>query len=217
MALVSTAAHCHRLFFFKILLTCPCSNLCRWICRSPSSCREGEWSPGFLKAARSELQRVLGGSRKRIVLVFGSYSAGSWFLFAFCSLFLWFCSCFSLECFCGLCFYSLAGFGAQAVGAPCWAGWTPLWMFLGCSEFGVNIQSPGGVVLILKSRFSAKSSASEELRDWNFQMWLPWSLNIKLRLCLLEGSFKHWSTLSHQRKGLGLGAPGCTRMNTGPC
>lgn len=40
-------------------------------------------------------------------------------------------------------------------------------------------------------------------------MWSSWSLNIKPRLCLLEGSLEYWSTPRHQRKGLGLwGAKG---------
>lgn len=40
-------------------------------------------------------------------------------LFIFYIQLLWFCSCFSLECLCALCFALLAGFAAQAMGAPC--------------------------------------------------------------------------------------------------
>lgn len=39
-------------------------------------------------------------------------------------------------------FSSLAGFAAQAMGAPRSADWTPLQRFLACSVFGVNIPKP---------------------------------------------------------------------------
>lgn len=87
-------------------------------------------------------------------------------LFSFYIRLLWFCSCFSLECLCALCFASLAGFAAQPVGAPRSADWTALQRFLACSAFGVNIPSPGGVVLILKSKFSAELRI---LRAWGLE------------------------------------------------
>lgn len=51
-----------------------------------------------------------------------------WGLFTFHIRLLWFCSCFSLECLCALCFAFLAGFAAQAMGAPCRLG-TPAEVF----------------------------------------------------------------------------------------
>lgn len=148
---------CSLLALFYLLLTCPCSSLCSWICHSPSWCREGKWSRGFLKTVPGELQPVLGGIRKRI-LFSGSYHAGSWFLFVSCNLFV-----VLLLLFPGVFLWSLFSL-------PCWVRSTsPVcsvlgrldtpWMFWGRSEFWVNIQSPGAIVLILKSRFAAKSSA----------------------------------------------------------
>lgn len=67
------------------------------------------------------------------LLVHTVLAAGSYLYPVTC---LWFCSCFSLECFCGLCFHSLAGFGAPALCALCWAGWTPHGGFGAVLNFG---------------------------------------------------------------------------------
>lgn len=150
---------CHSLSpFFFLLLTCPCCSHHRQICHSPSLCREvsGVVALRRQRGVSFSVCWVAEGKGSRCALVHTVLAPGSYSHSVAC---LWFCSCFSLECFCGLCFYSLAGFGAQAVGALRWTGWTPLRKILGCSEFGVNIQSPGGVVLILKSGFAGKSSS----------------------------------------------------------
>lgn len=61
------------------LLPSPCSSHGEWIRHPLSWCRQGEWTQGSLKAASSELQRMLkAGSRKGLTLFAGSYSAGSW-------------------------------------------------------------------------------------------------------------------------------------------
>lgn len=70
------------------------------------------------------------GLRKRVGLFPGWCGAGR-LLFAFCSLALWFCSCFSLECFSSVCFYLPTGFGAQAMCAQGQAGCDP------CVSFGL--------------------------------------------------------------------------------
>lgn len=128
-----------------VLLPCPCSS-CFGIC-SPCCVLQAEQ-----------------GARKRLLLFAGSY--------------------------CGVYSHSISGFYGSAPDFPLsvsvlfvlpsllglqhepWvlrADWAPLQRFFACSGFGVNIPSPGGVVLILKSRFSAELHI---LRAWGLE-FLP--------------------------------------------
>lgn len=134
----------HPLSSFLLLFTFPHSSHWTWICHSPSLCR---------KALGGSVH--MDGLRKRVGSFPGWYGAGRW-LFAFCSLALWFCSWFSLECFSSVCFHSPAGFGAHTMSTQGQAGCDPCVSF---GPFGIlGKYSKWGAVLTLKSRLSAKSS-----------------------------------------------------------
>lgn len=66
----------------------------------PLCAGKAAWRHCLGQAERGKAQHLLGGIRKKLRLFPVSYSAGC-FLFESCSLFLRFCSGFSLVCLCG--------------------------------------------------------------------------------------------------------------------